>query len=516
MWKKSDMADVTVAQQRQHLLAWLARHQPDDTPVVRETHVSILAFTAERVWKCKKAVRFPFIDLSTSERRLANCEREVALNRRLAADVYIGVASIQDDNGIVVDHVVEMRRLPDDRRLSFLVRDPSVGAACVGDVARVLADFHAVAPTGSEIDRSASPGALQALWERNLEELRPFAGPVLDPLTCGRAGADAARYLSGRSTLLADRIAGRRIRDGHGDLLADDVFCLTDGPRILDCLEFDDGLRFGDVLADLAFLAMDLERLGRSDLAARLLDGYRERTGDRWPTSLEHFYIAYRALVRAKVACLRVPEDANATTEAQHLLALATAHLAGTRMRLVLIGGPPATGKSTLARALSAISGWPVIRSDEVRKELAGLEPTTSAAARLDRGLYTETWTARTYAALLDRAREQLEHGTSVILDASWSAAGCRAAAKRMAAETATDLSSFVCEVASELAAERAAARSQQRSDPSDASPSLTAALTGRFAAWPEATVVDTAGPPAPIASWMLARLEHAAPEASP
>ena len=143
------MADVSVAQQRQHLLAWLARHQPDESPVLRETHVSILAFTAERVWKCKKAVCFPFIDLSTLERRLANCEREVALNRRLAADVYIGVVPIEDDNGTVVDHVVEMRRLPDERRLSVLVRDPSVGTACVGDVAEDLAEFHERALDGT-------------------------------------------------------------------------------------------------------------------------------------------------------------------------------------------------------------------------------------------------------------------------------------------------------------------------------------------------------------------------------
>ena len=254
---------------------------------------------------------------------------------------------------------------------------------------------------------------MQALWASNLEELRPFAGPVLDPRTCERVGADASRYLSGRASLLADRVAGGRIRDGHGDLLADDVFCLTDGPRVLDCLEFDDGLRFGDVLADLAFLAMDLERLGRRDLAARLLDCYRERTGDHWPVSLEHFYIAYRALVRTKVACLRVSDDADSATDARALLALAASHLDAAQVRLVLIGGPPATGKSTLARAVSAISGWSVLRSDEVRKELAGLESATSAADRLGHGLYTESWTERTYAriarpgARTARAREQ-------------------------------------------------------------------------------------------------------------
>ncbi len=499
------MADISVDAQREHLRSWLERHGVRGA-AVRETHVSFLAFTEARVWKCKKAVRFPFIDLSTAEKRRVNCEREVALNRRLTADVYLGVVPLEDADGAVVDHLVEMRRLPDQLRLSAAI-GREAGAHCVDEIADALVRFHAHAATGGAVDRAASPAALEELWARSIDELEPFAGRVLDRATCERVAGDARRYLSGRTELLEDRIVSGCVRDGHGDLLADDVFCLPDGPRILDCLEFDDRLRFGDVLADVAFLAMDLERLGRRDLARRLLDRYAERAGDQWPPSLEHFYVAYRALVRAKVACLRVGEDADAASAAQALLSMTARHLAAGRVRLVLIGGPPATGKSTLARALGRLTGWPVLHSDEVRKALAGIAPTTSARSALDRGLYTDSWTDRTYGVLEDRARYELERGRSVVVDASWSADERRERAVRLAHQTASELTSFVCTVDPAVADARAAERERARTDASDASPLIAAELRTRFAPWPAAIDVDTSEAPDAVARRVLTRL---------
>ena len=151
---------------------------------------------------------------------------------------------------------------------------------------------------------SATPSALHDLWERNLREIAPFVPSPLEPSIVTGIGELAHRYLDGRTALLAERIARGRIVDGHGDLLAEDIFCLDDGPRILDGLEFDERLRWGDVLYDVGFLAMDLEHLGRLDLAFAFLDWYREFSAETHPPSLEHHYIAYRALVRAKISCL--------------------------------------------------------------------------------------------------------------------------------------------------------------------------------------------------------------------
>ena len=183
----------------------------------------------------------------------------------------------------------------------------------------------------------------------------------------------AGRFLAGRSALLDARVRGGHIVDGHGDLLAADIFCLADGPRILDCLEFDDKLRWLDGLDDAAFLAMDLERLGADELAGRFLDWYVEFSGDPAPASLRHHYVAYRAFVRAKVGCLRARQgDRLAGQEASQLAALTLRHLRAGAVTVVLVGGLPGTGKSALAGALADRLGWTVLSSDRIRKELAG------------------------------------------------------------------------------------------------------------------------------------------------
>jgi Uncharacterized protein conserved in bacteria len=502
------MPDITVADQRTALRAWLARHRPEEEVGWAETHVSILAFTRDRAWKLKKAVAYPFVDLSSRELRSRQCEREVKLNRRLAPDVYLGVVPLDDDSGAVVDHLVEMRRMPDDRRLAALVTQATESTSCLDRVADVIARFHSEAPSGGAIDAAASRDAVGDLWAENLAELTVHSGSTLDRSALEQVASLARGYLAGRAALFAERIAAGRARDGHGDLLADDIFCLPDGPRVLDCLEFDDHLRYGDGLADVAFLAMDLERLGRADLARRFLDRYAAAATDEWPASLEHLYVAYRAVVRAKVACLRADDGvAEAAELARRLLTIARDHLESGRVRLVLIGGPPATGKTTLANAVARRLHWPVLHSDEVRKELAGIAATTHERTALDTGIYTPAWDARTYAALAERAREHLERGRGVVLDASWNDQEQRGRASRLAGATSSELIAFRCAAPHDVSATRAAARASVGTDASDAIGEIAENLTERFAAWPEATVLDTTSSAEVVASAVVAAL---------
>jgi predicted kinase len=253
-------------------------------------------------------------------------------------------------------------------------------------------------------------------------------------------------------------------------------------------------LRHGDVLADVAFLAMDLERLGAPAAADRFLAGYREFAGETYPDSLAHHYVAYRAHVRAKVACLRHGQgDPEAAASARSLLDLTVRHLERGRVRLVIVGGLPGTGKSTLAATLADATGWSVLRSDEVRKDIAGLGHATAAPSAPGEGLYRPEFTDATYRALVDRARTALELGESVILDASWSDRRHRDMAAEVARTTAGDLTELECVAPTEVAEARIRRRLAGGHDPSDATPDVAAAMATRFDPWPGATAVDTA-----------------------
>jgi uncharacterized protein len=321
-------------------------------------------------------------------------------------------------------------------------------------LAHLVAAFHARAEPEAAV--AASRDALAGLWADNTAGLLEHGRGVVDLDEVLEVDALAARYLAGRRLLFDRRITEGRALDGHGDLLADDIFLLDDGPRVLDCIEFDVWLRWGDALADVAFLAMDLERLGRPDLAERFLAAYREHAGDAWPSSLAHHHIAYRAQVRAKVGAIRVTQgDDDAVAEARRLLALARRHLETGAVRLVLVGGLPGTGKSTLAAGLAGKFGATLITSDELRKELAGIRSDQPAPAAFGEGLYREEATAATYAEMLHRTEVAVALGESVVLDASWTAERHRTAARSIADRTATDLVELHCSAPPALTARR-------------------------------------------------------------
>jgi uncharacterized protein len=462
---------------------------------LRETHISLVVLFGDRVYKLKKPVRLDFVDLTSREARERICHREVELNRRIAPDVYLGVADVTGPDGEVCDHLVVMRRMPDDRRLSTLVGDRVSVGDHVREIARLVATFHARAESSHVIAQSGRVESVRAKWEATFETVQPHVGTVLDADVEERVRDLARRYLDGRAALFDHRIAQGKIVDGHGDLLADDIFCLDDGPRILDCVEFDDELRYGDVLADVCFLAMDLERIGAADLGARFMSWYRELSAETYPATLAEHYIAFRAHIRTMVACLRAAQgDDAAAAQASLLLGIARDHLERGQVALVLVGGLPGTGKSTLAAGLADRFGWSVIRSDEVRKDLAGIGHAERADAGFREGLYGPEATAGTYRELLERARRLLAFGEPVVLDASWTDARYRAAAAEVAHETCSELVELECTAPTEVAAERL--RSRGAADVSDATPAVAAAMAGAADRWPSAQAVDTTTSP--------------------
>jgi uncharacterized protein len=447
-------------------------------PSVAETHLSWVVLLGDLALKLKRPVTTAFVDLSTPQLRREVCEREVALNRRLAPDVYRGVATLSGPDGLD-EPVVVMRRMPPERRLAALLDDPQVERH-VDAVADVVAAFHRRAERTPQTDAAGRPDAVRSLWDEGARQLRELADGVVDGEVLEELDRRAVDWLAGRAALLDSRVEQGRCVDGHGDLLADDIFLLDDGPRVLDCLEFDDRLRHGDVLADTAFLAMDLERLGRADLAARFLERSRALLDDDWPPGLAHWWTAYRACVRVKVACVRHAQgDPDAAATARRLAQLALEHLRAATVRLVLVGGSPGTGKTTLATALAERTGAALLRTDVVRKELG--PPVYSASGR-----------AQVYDELLRRARTLLELGRTVVLDATWAEPAQREAARELARSTSSALVAWQAVAPADVVAARVAARAAAGADASDAGPEVAARLAAGFAPWPQARPVDT------------------------
>jgi uncharacterized protein len=471
----------------------IAEHDVELPTAFTETHISTVFFLGDRAYKLKKPVTTGFLDFSSPDLRRVACKREVELNRRLSPDVYLGVAQLSDVDGRPCDYLTVMKRLPPERGLAALVRAGRDVDDALRGIAHQLAAFHSRATRSAAICHQGKVRQVKARWAANLKEAQDFGETISAPIRREIQGL-ANDYLDGCAALFERRVEEGRIIDGHGDLLAEDIFCMEGSPRILDCLEFDDHLRYVDVLDDASFLAMDLERLGREDLGERFIDLYREMSGDNAPRSLVHHYMAYRALVRAKVAAIRAGQGEGAKLEeAVACLQLARSHLMDARPMLLLVGGGPGTGKSTLCHDLAEQRGWMFLSSDEVRKHMAGLSFTFRATSGFNRGIYSPEVTERTYRELLDRASRLLRMGESVVLDGTWSNASVRQSARLLAAETRSDIVEFRCDAPPALCEERIRTRADITA--SDATPEVARRLAQQADAWPEAEIVDTTEP---------------------
>lgn len=464
-----------------------------DPPEIRETHTGMVVLIGDRAYKGKKPVVTDFLDFSTVERREEACGREVRLNSRIAQDSYLGVAHLTDPTDGAAEPVVVMRRYPDALRLSSMIQRGEPVEGHLASIATRVARFHASAVRSQTIDRSGEAAAIRARWEGNLNELRGHVGAVLDSDILDEVERRALLFVDGRTALIASRITDHRIVDGHGDLIANDIFCLPEGPVLLDCLEFDDELRYVDGLDDACFLAMDLEFLGRRQLSALFLEEYRRRAEDSAPAALAHFYIAYRAVVRAKVNCIRVEQgDHEAAAAAGRHLSLALRHLRAATVRMVLVGGGPGTGKTTLARALGQSLDAQVISSDDVRREIEEHGDIDGVIGEYNTGLYSPDNVDLVYTVMLDRARRLLTSGRSVILDATWRHPRHRAMARDVGHQERSPTVELECS----LPLEQAAARIERRENTtSDADSRIASAMAGEEHSWAGARRIDTGRP---------------------
>jgi hypothetical protein len=437
--------------QLESLLDPAAYDEATSTVQLRQTHVSFLFFTDSHVYKIKKEVDFGFLNFMSLDRRRFYCEEEVRLNRRLCPDLYLGVVEVRESAGKlsfsgpgrVVEYAVKMKRLPGERMLDRLLEQGLVTDDDVRRIARAIGEFHLLAAGRSrEIDAYGDMDVIRRNWEENFLQVEEFIPLCLDGEDRDIVRRWVDRFMVDHAGSFADRVAGGYIRDCDGDIHSENI-CLNDTVYIFDCIEFNPRFRFSDTAADIAFLLMDLEFHGRRDLAACVLDQYCRTTGDAGLGGVLDFYLAYRAFVRGKVTAFRlrdplvpVREKEAATSMARRYFRLARGYAVRGRLPLtaIVFCGLMGTGKSTLARELSFELGAELLVSDSIRKELAGLAPAERRREEYSRGIYSGSFTRKTYAELFRRMELGMVAGCPVVADASFSRREDRDRARAIAA----------------------------------------------------------------------------------
>ena len=460
-------------------IAFLSRAETYGTKDMVEridTHGAIVFLAGDRAFKLKRAVRYPYLDFSTVDRRRAVCEAELALNRRTAPDIYLAVEPVgrQADgtlalgNGKPVDWLVVMQRFAPECLLDTMARKGPLAPAMIRDLADGIAAFHDCA----EIVPGPGGERVQAVIGGNRASMAALPEDLLPADACDRLHRRSLAMLDTLRPLLDERGRSGHVRHCHGDLHLANI-CLWQGkPVLFDCLEFDPELATTDVLYDLAFLLMDLWQRGLHAEASLLFNRYCDMRAESDGLAAMPLFLSMRAAVRAHVNASAAERQVDAAARAQKseaaraYLAAALGFLQRPAPRMIAIGGLSGTGKSTLAAGLAPLAGsapgarW--LRSDVLRKRLAGVLPEASLPA----DAYTRARSRAVYDTLIEEARRTLASGMDVVVDAVFADSAERRAVADAAAACGAPFTGLWLEAPPETMRARVGTR---RGDPSDA-----------------------------------------------
>ena len=427
-----------------------------------ETHISHIFLTDRSVYKLKKAVTLPYVDFAPLEARRKACGAELELNRRTAPMLYRRVVAVTREtngalalggSGEVLDWVVEMNRFDQDKQLDRLTLDK--------DLIQELADAVVTMHLGAEIteDWGGYHGLLTVVEGNHASFLHAvpaiFSAAEVDALTARSRSA-----LDHHRALLEQRRLSGKVRRCHGDLHLGNI-CLIDGkPVLFDAIEFSDTIACIDMVYDLAFLVMDLDRCGKGEFAALLLSRWLAATGDFAALPLLPLMLSLRAAIRSHIAGVLGRAE-----EARDYFTRAQAYLDPAPPRLVAVGGLSGTGKSHLSRKLApfvgAAPGAVVLRTDAIRKHLMGVQPET----RLPPSAYQDAVTERVYGLLLEQAEQALLAGHAVVADAVFARPDQRRALADLAARVGVGFTGLWLEAGAEDLRRRIEARRNNASD---------------------------------------------------
>lgn len=455
----------------------------EGTPVEHiETHISEVFLCGNQVFKLKRAVKLPVLDFSTPEQRLNACNQEVETNRRTAPTLYKGVRAIAvepdgtlaiDGRGEVLDWVVEMDRFDEDGLYSHQSAAGELERLQMEELADAIAVFHAAAQARPD---GGGASGMAATIEGNAATFAEMAGGILDKDKVRQLTNDTWAVLDELTPFLEMRRTRGCVRYCHGDLHLRNI-CQIDGkPVLFDAIEFNESLNTIDVLYDLAFLLMDLDVYEQRQNANIVMNRYLDIIGGAWGLTTLPLFMSLRAAIRSHVACSAAQsaaEDVDVTAlenEARLYLDKAISYLHPPEPRLIAVGGLSGSGKSRMGRELApqvgCAPGARIVRSDTLRKRIAGVHPLD----RLGAAGYTPEMTEKTYSALYEEADTLLSAGYSVIADAVFSKPEERAAIERVARENGVPFDGLWLEAPAEVMAERVTKR---KMNPSDADASV-------------------------------------------
>ena len=405
-----------------------------------ETHISWVLLAGAHVYKFKKPLTLDFLDYSTPALRRQACEEELRINRRTAPDLYLEVVavtgSLQAPHVVpehdlvlgtpVLDWAVHMCRFAQEDLLSHLAQRGALLPTHIDALAQRLAVFHGSVAVASPLIPWGQPAAMRQAVAHNFPDVQAVVAGSEMAATLQAVQRWSVRQGAILMPLMQRRRAQGWVRECHGDLHLNNLVLIDGVPQLFDAIEFNPALRWTDVLADLAFVLMDLHAHDGMDLAWRLLNRYLEHTGDYDALSLLPYYQCYRAMVRAKVAALRWAQSqgqpqaqAAAQQEVARYLQLAAQLSAPRATALWLVTGVSGSGKSSQTQALIEWQRIVRVKADVERKRLYALAPLAQSADAVPGGIYTAEASQRTYARLRDVARAVLTAGLPVLVDAT-------------------------------------------------------------------------------------------------
>jgi len=468
-----------------HLIEDLRRpsaydHASDPVELI-ETHISWVLLAGEFAYKIKKPVDFGFVDFSSLEKRLNCCREEMRLNGRLAPDVYLEVVPVILDatskpqlygTGPAIEYAVKMKRFSQDALFDKMLKRGELLPQHIDALAVEVAEFHRTTDVATADDEYGGP---QAVWQPVAENFRHIPSSSRFPQRTEQIDLlrnAAERELHSRGAIFRRRKSTGMIRECHGDLHLGNMIALDDNVVLFDCIEFNAGLRWIDVMSEIAFTVMDLEDRDRPDLAYRFLNAYLDQTGDYTGLEVLRYYLLYRATVRAKVAGIRLAQEADGKAQTaddqlcQSYLDLAEQYLQKPPPRIVLTHGMSGSGKSTVSQELLQVLPAVRLRTDVERKR-------TFPDIKAVDGRYSDEATAATYRKMCDGVRAAIKGGFTAIADATFLSRERREEFRDLANELGAALVILDITAPVDVLRKRVAARAAAGQDVSEADPSI-------------------------------------------